>query len=578
MVTRVDAPAEILDEDLDRLFMLHGPDDDARILGGMVDGVGEEVGNDPCDLFVVDEQFRNLLGVFHLDEAAETLGQHLRRLDGIVDQFDRFHNLGHEPEFTGLDLRHVEQFARDIEQAVAALADAAHELLLFFVELPETVVAEQLQAHQDRRDGGFHLVRNRRDEIGLGRVQLLVFGDVVQDDQVADELLLAAADRHDVERRILHLEIALLVVGIDLQRLLPGVLLLAVKLAQQAPEQVVGKRHLGGIAPDDGLRQVEHRQRLAVHEEDGLPGIESDDRFVERIDDRLDPRLGRHQVIKRTAAVFVELGRHVVERLGNGFELTVAREVEPLPVIMAGNLLDSLLQLVDRAQHHPREPHQHGARDKGAQGGHDDQPPHDIVGTLLDPRTLGPDGRHVHLHNAIEVGTHGLYLGLGDGVAQAGDMLLQGRRKLLFADFGDVLLLERQSLAQGVPRDGILADVVQRPEHVPGVLQRIIVVGQDGARSARKLADVADRLDAEQQDHGEQHADAQGKPPLYLHSHDIIKRSMFIRDRRPSQNDTPGAGVRASCRNFPACGKAWRCRCPAGGRPRPCCLWCIRVP
>lgn len=200
---------------------------------------------------------------------------------------------------------------------------------------------------------------------------------------------------------------------------------------------------------------------------------------------------------------------------------------------MTGDLLDPLLQLVDRAQHHPREPHQHGARYQGAQGGHDDQPPHDIVGTLLDLRALGPDGRHVHLHNAVEVGTHGLYLGLGDGVAQAGDMLLQGRRKLLFADFGDVLLLERQALAQGVPRDGILADVVQRTEHVPGVLQRIIVVGQDGARSARKLADIADRLDAEQQDHGEQHADAQGKPPLYLHSHDIIKRSMFIRDRRP---------------------------------------------
>lgn len=99
------------------------------------------------------------------------------------------------------------------------------------------------------------------------------------------------------------------------------------------------------------------------------------------------------------------------------------------------------------------------------------------------------------------------------GSLQAGDMLLQGRRKLLFADFGDVLLLERQALAQGVPRDGILADVVQRTEHVPGVLQRIIVVGQDGARSARKLADIADRLDAEQQDHGEQHANAQGKPP-----------------------------------------------------------------
>ena len=65
MVTRVDAPSEILHENLDRLFMLHGPDDDARILGGMVDGVGEEVGDDPCDLFVVDEQFRYFFRILH---------------------------------------------------------------------------------------------------------------------------------------------------------------------------------------------------------------------------------------------------------------------------------------------------------------------------------------------------------------------------------------------------------------------------------------------------------------------------------------------------------------------------------
>ena len=68
-------------------------------------------------------------------------------------------------------------------------------------------------------------MRDGRDEVGLGGVQLLEAGDVVQDDQVADELLFAPADGSDVERRVLHLEITLLVVGVDFQRLLVGVLL-----------------------------------------------------------------------------------------------------------------------------------------------------------------------------------------------------------------------------------------------------------------------------------------------------------------------------------------------------------------
>ena len=59
-------------------------------------------------------------------------------------------------------------------------------------------------------------------------------------------------------------------------------------------------------------------------------GTQTDDRLVQRIDDRLDALLGGHQVVERTAAVFVEFGGHVVERLGHGFELAVAREIEPL--------------------------------------------------------------------------------------------------------------------------------------------------------------------------------------------------------------------------------------------------------
>lgn len=84
VVTRVDAAPEVLDVDLDRLFALYGADDDARPFGRMVDGVRQQVGDDPGDLLVVDEEFRDLFGIVYLDEAAEPLGQNLRSLYGSL--------------------------------------------------------------------------------------------------------------------------------------------------------------------------------------------------------------------------------------------------------------------------------------------------------------------------------------------------------------------------------------------------------------------------------------------------------------------------------------------------------------
>ena len=349
VVTRVDAAPEVLDVDLDRLFALYGADDDARPFGRMVDGVRQQVGDDPGDLLVVDEEFRDLFGIVYLDEAAEPLGQNLRSLYGVVYQFDRLGYFRYQFKFAGLDLGHVQQFARDRKQAVAALLDARDELFLLAVQRSQPVVAEQLQTHQDRRNRGFHFVRDGRDEVGLGGVQLLEAGDVVQDDQVADELLFAPADGSDVKRRVLHLEITLLVVGVDFQRLLVGVLLRVVHSPDEPPQQVVRQRHFGGVAPDGVLPEVQHRERLAVHKEDSAVGTQPHDRLVQRVDDRLDALFGGHQVVERTAAVFVEFGGHVVERLGDGF--AVAREIEPFPVVVVGDLGDPLFQRVDRTQH-----------------------------------------------------------------------------------------------------------------------------------------------------------------------------------------------------------------------------------
>ena len=360
-------------------------------------------------------------------------------------------------------------------------------------------------------------MRNGRYEVGFGGVQLLEFGDVVEDDQVTHELLFASTHGRDVERCVVHLEIALLVVGVYLQRLLLGVFPFVAEFAQQTAQQVVGQGYLGRVPPDDVFRKIQHRKRFAVHEKDGLFGIESDDRLVERVYDRFDAFFRRHQVVERTAAVLVEFGGHVVERLGDGFEFAVARKVEPLPVVVVGDLLDTPLQGVDRPEHRLRKPDQDGPCAQDAQCGHDDQPPHHVVGALLHPGAFAPDGGHVQLHDPEEILAHGLYFGFGDGVAQRRDMPFERRGHLLFADLGDVLLLQGETLPQDVPRYRIVPDVVQRPQHVPGVLQRIVVVGQYGPRGVRKLPDVTDRLDSEQQDHGEQRADSQGEPSLYFH-------------------------------------------------------------
>ena len=75
-------------------------------------------------------------------------------------------------------------------------------------------------------------MRNGRYEVGFSGVQLLEFGDVVEDDQVTHELLFASTHGRDVERCVVHLEIALLVVGVYLQRLLLGVFPFVAEFAQ----------------------------------------------------------------------------------------------------------------------------------------------------------------------------------------------------------------------------------------------------------------------------------------------------------------------------------------------------------
>ena len=173
---------------------------------------------------------------------------------------------------------------------------------------------------------------------------------------------------------------------------------------------------------------------------------------MQGIDDRFDAFLGGHQIVERAAAIFVELGGHVVERFGHGFEFSVAGELQPFAVIVVGDFADALFQFVDRTQNQFWKPDQNSARYQYAQGGHDDQPPHDVVGTLLHIGAFRPNRGHVDIHNAQQVLAHGPKFLFGDRIAQCGDVALEFGRNLFFTDLGDVLLLQSEVFAQGVAR------------------------------------------------------------------------------------------------------------------------------
>ena len=433
-------------------------------------------------------------------------------MHGVVDQLDRLDDLGHQLQLARLDLRHVEQLSRDVEQPVAAVLNARYQCFLFVVERTQPVVAEQLEAHQDRRNGRLHLVRDGGDEIRFRRIQLLVARHVVQDDHVADELLPLPADRNDMERDVLHLEIALLVVGVDLQRLLLSFVLLrfGVELADQPPQQIVVQSHLRGLAADHfAALQIQDRARLVVHEKDVALRIQSDDRFVEAVHDPLDAFLFDHERIERTAAVFREFAGHVVERLGHLAELAVAPEVEPLLVVVVGDLRDAPLELVDRAQDHRRELHEEGCGEHYAEDRHDRQPPHGVGRTRLHLGTFHADRSHVEIHDPVEVAADEPYPVRSHRVREGRDAAAERRRGLALVHLRDVLPLQAEAADERRPRRGILREAVQRPEHLLGVMHRVVVVRENVPGRGGELPHVTDGESSEQQNQDEQHADSQ---------------------------------------------------------------------
>jgi hypothetical protein len=111
---------------------------------------------------------------------------HFYGIECIVQNFCRIALLDGELYVSGFYLRQIEQFAGDLQQAVAVFEYAFGQLFLFFVEGSGGGVLKQLHARFYCGYGRFEFVRYGRDEIGFGKVEFLERGNIFQDDKVSD--------------------------------------------------------------------------------------------------------------------------------------------------------------------------------------------------------------------------------------------------------------------------------------------------------------------------------------------------------------------------------------------------------
>ena len=107
------------------------------------------------------------------------------------------HRIDHltEIELHDLPLPHVRLHARELEklgdqlrETTAVVLAGVEQIALLVVDLAENPLAQDVEAHDDRRQRRPELVRDLGEEIGLEAVELLEMGDV-------------AEDRHDAAHR-----------------------------------------------------------------------------------------------------------------------------------------------------------------------------------------------------------------------------------------------------------------------------------------------------------------------------------------------------------------------------------------
>ena len=126
-------------------------------------------------------------------------------------------------------------------------------------------------------------MRDRGNEVRLCGIKFLVVRYIIQNDDVAHELLRLFTDRCDIKRNILHLEITLLVVRINFDRLASFIgFVFGIQFAYQTAQKVVVQRDFGSVEFRGGLPfQIQNRTGFIVDEQDSLLRVEHDDRVVQ---------------------------------------------------------------------------------------------------------------------------------------------------------------------------------------------------------------------------------------------------------------------------------------------------------
>ena len=194
------ADAGVGDGDLDALGIAPGADHHLAALGGELDAVGQEVDQNLLHRAHVGENeggFRRHRG---LERHAGTFGRELDETHRGIGDGTKIEDFFRQLEFSGLDLRHVEDAVDQFEQVIAGFV---HQVRIFDITWATQGAEHLLHHHFREADDGVErraqLVAHIGKEAALGPIGL--FGKIAGFDQLA-LIGLALGDvarhRHDV--------------------------------------------------------------------------------------------------------------------------------------------------------------------------------------------------------------------------------------------------------------------------------------------------------------------------------------------------------------------------------------------
>lgn len=196
LVFGADAVAGVADLEADVVGIVGGGDDDAAFFGGVVDGVGDQVGEHLFHVGAVGQHRRQIgqggqfqadalgLGLGQVEE--RLVGQDRRQVEGLLLHVDqtRFH------------FGKIEQLAGKAHQGLDLLRGALENFALLVGERSGQFVEHDLLLHEHRVERPADLMGDHGHEIGLHLVHLLERGDVVQHGDRAQIAAQAVAERH----------------------------------------------------------------------------------------------------------------------------------------------------------------------------------------------------------------------------------------------------------------------------------------------------------------------------------------------------------------------------------------------